>query len=356
MSNKFSSEIFEKPMDRRTFLQLCGVGLASLALSHTRQPVSAMSAPRLAVRDPLLGRVTLQGHKLYKTAAFTAEVLEEMDLDRLRPITGVTVSADSTMPNRIWYELDGVGFAHSGRVQPVRNRMNPENTTIPEDGCLGEVTVPFVDAYSSLEENRILLHRFYYAATFWILDRVVDQEDKVWYELLDDRYYRSFFVPANAVRLVPVSELTAIHPDVPPEKKRLVVDLATQMVTAYEWEKVVFMSRISSGVRLSEGGYATPKGHYRTTYKRPCRHMANAPSEYGSGFDLPGVPWVSYFTGGGVAFHGAYWHNNFGVPSSHGCINMTPQAAKWIYRWTTPTVPPEDYYYSANYGTRVVVQ
>jgi lipoprotein-anchoring transpeptidase ErfK/SrfK len=65
---------------------------------------------------------------------------------------------------------------------------------------------------------------------------------------------------------------------------------------------------------------------------------------------------VSYFTSNGVALHGAYWHNNFGVPSSHGCVNMTPQAAKWIYRWTMPTVPPENYYYSADSGTRVIVQ
>ncbi|MCB2210437.1 L,D-transpeptidase [bacterium] len=343
-------------MNRRAFLQFCGVGLAGLALTQVTRPVSAAPAPALDVDDPLLGRVTLQGHRLYQAPDFAAEVLAEMDLDSLHPITDVTVSSDATLPNRIWYELDGRGYSHSGRVQPVRDRLNPENTTIPEDGCLGEVTVPFVDAYSSLEEDRVFLYRFYYGATFWILDRIVDPQGRVWYELLDDRYYRSFYVPANALRLVPDAELTAIHPDVPPEKKRIIVDLATQMVTAYEWEDVVFMARISSGVRLSEGGYATPKGHYRTTRKRPCRHMANAPSEFGSGFDLPGVPWVSYFTGSGVAFHGAYWHNNFGVPSSHGCINMTPQAAKWIYRWTTPTVPPEHYYYSANYGTRVVVQ
>jgi hypothetical protein len=356
MSNKISLDILNETMDRRTFLQLCGMGLAGVALSRSPLPVSAAPEPELEVRDPLLGRVTLQGHKLYKEPDLSAEVLEEMDLDSLRPITGVTVSPDSSMPNRIWYELDGEGYAHSGRVQPVRERLNPENTSIPEDGCLGEVTVPFVDAYSSLEENRVILYRFYYSATFWVLDRIMDEKDNVWYELLDDRYYRAFYVPASDVRLVPDSELTAIHPDVPQEKKRIVVDLATQMVTAYEWEKVVFMARISSGIRFSEGGYATPKGYYRTTRKRPCRHMANAHSEYGSGFDLPGVPWVSYFTGGGVAFHGAYWHNNFGVPSSHGCINMTPQAAKWIYRWTTPTVPPENYYYSANYGTRVIVQ
>jgi lipoprotein-anchoring transpeptidase ErfK/SrfK len=356
MNDKFPPNSIGKQMNRRTFLQLCGMGLAGLAFSGSPLPVSAAPAPRIEARDPLLGRITLWGHKLYAEPDLTAKVLDEMDLDSLWTITDATVTPDTSMINRIWYELDGKGFAHSGRVQPVRDRLNPQNTTIPEDGCLGEVTVPFVDAYSSLEENRKILYRFYYAATFWILDRIVDQQDQVWYELLDDRYYRPFYVPASDIRLVPDSELTAISPDVPPEEKQIVVDLAAQTLTAYERERTVFMARISSGVRLSEGGYATPKGYYRTTRKRPCRHMASAPSEYGTGFDLPGVPWVSYFTGSGVAFHGAYWHNNFGVPSSHGCINMAPQAAKWIYRWTTPTVPPEHYYYSANYGTRVIVQ
>jgi lipoprotein-anchoring transpeptidase ErfK/SrfK len=67
------------------------------------------------------------------------------------------------------------------------------------------------------------------------------------------------------------------------------------------------------------------------------------------------VPWVSYFTSNGVAFHGTYWHNAFGVPHSHGCINMTPQAAKWVYRWTTPFVPPDQYYYGDGTGTRVMI-
>jgi hypothetical protein len=39
--------------------------------------------------------------------------------------------------------------------------------------------------------------------------------------------------------------------------------------------------------------------------------------------------------------HGTYWHNDFGKERSHGCVNMTPQAAKWVFRWTLPSVPPD---------------
>jgi len=49
------------------------------------------------------------------------------------------------------------------------------------------------------------------------------------------------------------------------------------------------------------------------------------------------VPWVSYIESStGVAIHGTYWHNNYGVTMSHGCINMLSEDSKWVYRWTTP--------------------
>jgi lipoprotein-anchoring transpeptidase ErfK/SrfK len=75
-----------------------------------------------------------------------------------------------------------------------------------------------------------------------------------------------------------------------------------------------------------------------------------------NGFDLPGVPWVLYITEGGISFHGTYWHNDYGHPHSHGCINMTPQAAKWLFRWTSPTVPPEKPLAYGYVGTKVEIK
>ena len=351
--SKFSNSRFGQSINRREFLQLCGIGLAGLALP---EPALRMSEQASDINKRLLGRVTLDGHKLYAKPDFSSQVLDEMAMDTLLPITGATIGPDEGMPNRIWYQLDGAGYAYSGRVQPVRNLLNSVNTTIPDGGRLGEVTVPFVEAYDSMEADREVKYRFYYASTFWVTDRLEDEGRKIWYELLDDKFYQSYYVPAKVIRLVPDSELTALSPDVPSDDKAIMVDLASQMLTAYEKDRVVFMTRVSSGVRLDEGGFSTPRGLFRIVLKRPCRHMTASASEYGSGFDLPGVPWVSYFTLDGIALHGAYWHNNYGVPSSHGCINMAPQAAKWIYRWTLPTIPPEEYAYSGAYGTRVLIQ
>jgi hypothetical protein len=77
--------------------------------------------------------------------------------------------------------------------------------------------------------------------------------------------------------------------------------------------------------------------------------------EFGA-YDLPGVPWVSFFTSTGVAFHGTYWHNDYGRPRSNGCVNLRSEDSKFIYRWTTPVVPPEtDYLHLPGQGTTVRV-
>jgi lipoprotein-anchoring transpeptidase ErfK/SrfK len=51
------------------------------------------------------------------------------------------------------------------------------------------------------------------------------------------------------------------------------------------------------------------------------------------------VGWVSYFSSNGAALHSTYWHNDFGIPKSHGCLNCRPEDAKWLFRWTAPLVP-----------------
>ena len=74
-----------------------------------------------------------------------------------------------------------------------------------------------------------------------------------------------------------------------------------------------------------------------------------------SGFDLPGVPWVQYITESGVSLHGTFWHNDFGRPRSHGCINLSVAAAKWLYRWTSPAVPIDRAFSYGRVGTTVEI-
>jgi len=71
-------------------------------------------------------------------------------------------------------------------------------------------------------------------------------------------------------------------------------------------------------------------------------------------YELPGVPWTSFFTETGVAFHGTYWHNNFGAPMSRGCINMRVEEAKWLFRWAWPAHEAEKIS-NRGLGTRVLI-
>ena len=156
------------------------------------------------------------------------------------------------------------------------------------------------------------------------------------------------------MRLIPNDELTTLSPEVPDEEKHIVVDLTTQLVTAFEGEKLVFSQRCASGVK----GTDTPKGDFTTYHKGPSVHMTNEGDalEDENVYSLPGVPWCSFFTGAGNAFHGTYWHNDYGRPRSHGCVNLPSEAAKFIYRWTKPNVPPdEDYLHLPGEGTKVQI-
>jgi lipoprotein-anchoring transpeptidase ErfK/SrfK len=137
--------------------------------------------------------------------------------------------------------------------------------------------------------------------------------------------------------------------------KRLEVRLAEQLVVAYEDNQPVFMARAATGAKFSNGDFRTPPGEYITNRKRPSRHMASGDRAAANSYDLPGVPWVCYITESGIAFHGTYWHNDFGKPRSHGCINVSSDSARWIYRWTFPSVSLDKQTHNDETGTFVQV-
>lgn len=266
-------------------------------------------------------------------------------------ITNSTISDDETAYNRVWYEVEGGGYVYSGSVQPVRTILN-EPQLISLKGALGEVSVPYTDAHLEADPNSEVVYRLYYETVHWVTASAVLPDGNIWYALLDDKFEQTYFAPGKHIRLIPDEELTPLSPGVPEADKRIEVRLDDQLVLAYEKDRLVFATRASTGGRLRSGTYTTPTGDYITYHKRPTRHMA-AGDLASSGFDLPGVPWVIYIKENGTSFHGTYWHNDYGRPRSHGCINLTPQAAKWLFRWTIPTVPPGKHLVYGYEGTRV---
>jgi len=106
------------------------------------------------------------------------------------------------------------------------------------------------------------------------------------------------------------------------------VNLSTQTLTAYEGSIPVFTALVSTGLPATP----TVTGHFKIYSKYTAIDMA------GPGYYLPAVPWTMFFYRG-YALHGAYWHNNFGQPMSHGCVNLSVPDAKWLFEFASIGTP-----------------
>ena len=124
-------------------------------------------------------------------------------------------------------------------------------------------------------------------------------------------------------------------------EKWIDINLTKQTLVLYAGEKPVYATLISSGeagLEDHENSTATKRGIFRVHTKHVSATMSS--DEVGEEFELRDVPYVQYFDQGGYALHGAYWHDRFGTPKSHGCINLSPEDARRIFYWTEPAMPP----------------
>ncbi len=123
-------------------------------------------------------------------------------------------------------------------------------------------------------------------------------------------------------------------------EKRIYVDLTNQMLYAYEGERLVHSFLISSGKWAK-----TPTGVFTIWSKFRYTKMSGGSTALHTYYYLPNVPYVMFFgndqipASKGFSLHGTYWHDNFGHPMSHGCVNMKTSEAAIIYDWTSPKIP-----------------
>lgn len=149
-------------------------------------------------------------------------------------------------------------------------------------------------------------------------------------------------------------------PFVDEKNKHIEVDLTAQKVYAYEGEQKVLEFDISSG-RWAP----TPTGEFHIWAKVKSQLMHGGDKRFGTYYYLPNVPYVMFFANyevpkmAGFSLHGTYWHDNFGHPMSHGCVNMKISDAKILYDWAMPPVTnPRSWSTLAssnNPGTAVVI-
>ena len=146
-------------------------------------------------------------------------------------------------------------------------------------------------------------------------------------------YYRTedgILVPAESVRL---AEAIGRPQGVGPDDKWVHIDLARQTLVAYEGETPVYATLVSSG----KEGHTTPSGLYRIQRKYLTKTMRAVDPKEGL-YHIEDIPWTMYYYGA-YAVHGAFWHDVFGEVRSHGCTNVAPADARWIYHWSDHPVP-----------------
>ncbi len=117
------------------------------------------------------------------------------------------------------------------------------------------------------------------------------------------------------------------------------VSILKQSLVAYEGTRPVFVTLVSTGadgLGDPEETHSTIRGRFLIHTKHVTATMSG--DEPGDEFDLRDVPYVQYFTEG-YALHAAYWHDSFGQPRSHGCVNLSPRDARWLFQWSDPPVP-----------------
>lgn len=136
------------------------------------------------------------------------------------------------------------------------------------------------------------------------------------------------------------------------------VDITKQILVAYEGTRPVYATLVSTGKKGSaDEPFDTPPGRYRVYSKQVTSNMDGTTATDGN-YAIQDVPWVMYFQGS-YALHGAFWHTSFGAVRSHGCVNLGPSDARWLFFWAPPFLPERWHGVTAgedNPGTTVIVR
>lgn len=339
---------------RRDFIKLGAAGLGAVLL--TPKFNASAYLPDFPIGDRL-GRVFSKTEIRLKPDIDSPSVETLYDDNLIVILQDVLGTSDSRIfKSRLWYETDK-GYVYAPDVQPVKLELNQPVATLPTYGAMSgfwaEVTVPYVDIKLDGDTPRSprlqeTLHpRFYYSQVIWVDNVTTNENGEIIYHLSEKHgsYGDEFWADGRAFKILTPEDLSPIHPDV--TDKRIVVDLSHQTVSCYEGKDEILYTLVSTGAKYNIYGevvdnWATPIGENHVVNRKfVSLHMAGGDSK-ASGYEEFAVSYSSIFASGGVAFHSTYWHNSWGDPMSHGCVNLKPEDAKFIYRWTLPNVPYED--------------
>lgn len=355
-----------RQFSRRDFLKMSSSALVAALvpawtwppqLDDEFRPPSRKAAPYLT----RMGRVTAASTTVYEEAKSSARRVGSYRRDESFNIIGETRAPGLTAHNDLWYETE-TGYVFSGWVQPMlKHPLQPTYYDVGEWGFWAEVCQPYTSARMSPHPSAAEKYRYYYGTTYRIIGVQRDDQGNDWYQAYDELPPEtSYWVLAQHMRRITRAEMSPIRPFA--GNKRIEVDLSQQVMTCFEGDNIVFVSRCASGAAFtmddgSVADFSTPKGEHSVLLKQASRHMVGDDPASPDYFDLPGIPWDTFFDLDGRAIHGTYWHNDFGVPRSHGCVNVPIDVARWVYRWTHPLGAYEDDFIRSNWrvGTPILI-
>jgi lipoprotein-anchoring transpeptidase ErfK/SrfK len=337
-------------ISRREFLKLSTLSFIGYQLNISKGFISLPEFPPYE----RLGRVCIGSIEIKSEPDQDSPTIGKLYEDEVVPWIQEVVGSKRYFINQRWVQTPE-GFIYSPYLQPVRLILNqPVDSLVKTsfgEGMWAELTVPYIDvimenkpssnSWVSARINEGMPIRFYYSQVFWI-DRIKVGEGGQVYYRVNPNYYGGvdmLWAQAEAFRPIIEDDLLPISPDV--EDKRIIVNLLNQSLSCYEGNVEVYYCRVSTGAKYDAYGnpvdkWSTPVGVHRVSRKYISLQMSGGTT--GAGYDLPGIGWTSIFVTGGVALHSTFWHNDFGVPRSHGCVNVQPEDAKWLFRWTSPSV------------------
>jgi hypothetical protein len=224
--------------------------------------------------------------------------------------------ADDVLRRKPWSDFRG-------------QELGGEAWTLPVAVTRGEATVAYrVNQRGKLRANRARLPR------------------RTWLPLRGRRRIDGqAYLAVGDGTMIREADALVIEPVAPPEgvgegDRWIDIDLSRQTLVAYDWKQPRYVTLVSTGRARTpspELDYLTPQGLHRIRGK----HLTSTMDDDEPGeppYSLEDVPYVMYFRGA-YAFHSAFWHDRFGRPRSHGCINLAPADAKWLYDWAGPDLP-----------------
>ncbi len=198
----------------------------------------------------------------------------------------------------------------------------------------GWILSSHVGAYDLREDGRLRRARGApgYHASFPIVGEHEQHGQRYWLSA-DGHAYREPDVTRVEARARPE--------EVGEGEKWIDVDLTTQTLVAYEGDTPVFATLVSTGIVISERtpdlNHPTPTGVFRIRAKHLATTM-DGDNAFDGPYSIQDVAYVQYYEQG-YALHSAFWHDLFGKPKSHGCVNLSPRDARWLFGWTDPQLP-----------------